>query len=145
MADGTYMPKVYRKQGGDEFVVASGGKITVESGGSVEFAGVPAVPGTSQELTASGAVTTGVQSLELNHATVVVAATMVATEHPGFFYVVDTSASGTAAHTVTLTGGTWDGTNTVATFNAPAESLLVFFDAAGNGRIILNTGSVALS
>jgi len=35
MADGTYQPKTYRKQGGDEFVVASGGTITVESGGAV--------------------------------------------------------------------------------------------------------------
>lgn len=30
-----YQPKTYRKQGGDEFVVASGGKITVESGGMI--------------------------------------------------------------------------------------------------------------
>lgn len=30
MADATYGPKVYRKQGGDELVVASGGKITHE-------------------------------------------------------------------------------------------------------------------
>lgn len=35
MADATYSPKVYRKQGGDELVVASGGIITVESGGSI--------------------------------------------------------------------------------------------------------------
>lgn len=35
MPDGTYQPKVYRKQGGDELVVASGGKITVESGGLI--------------------------------------------------------------------------------------------------------------
>ena len=35
MADATYSPKVYRKQGGDELVVASGGLITVESGGQV--------------------------------------------------------------------------------------------------------------
>lgn len=34
MPDGTYGPKVYRKQGGDELVVASGGTITVESGGA---------------------------------------------------------------------------------------------------------------
>ncbi|MAZ17892.1 MAG: hypothetical protein CL535_16375 [Ahrensia sp.] len=32
MADATYTPKVYRKQGGDEFVVASGGTFTLESG-----------------------------------------------------------------------------------------------------------------
>ena len=42
MADGTYMPKVYRKQGGDEFVVASGGKINVESGGQIVADGTQA-------------------------------------------------------------------------------------------------------
>jgi len=40
MTDATYQPKVYRKQGGDELVVASGGAITVESGGSLTVAGV---------------------------------------------------------------------------------------------------------
>ena len=35
MADATYQPKVYRKQGGDEQVVASGGTVTVESGGTI--------------------------------------------------------------------------------------------------------------
>jgi ABC-type iron transport system FetAB permease component len=37
MSDATYRPKVYRKQGGDELVVASGGVITVESGGSIAY------------------------------------------------------------------------------------------------------------
>lgn len=32
----SYQPKVYKKAGGDELVVASGGKITVEAGGSIE-------------------------------------------------------------------------------------------------------------
>jgi len=36
MADGSYLPLVYRKQGGDILVVASGGKITVESGGTID-------------------------------------------------------------------------------------------------------------
>jgi hypothetical protein len=31
--------KVYFEQGGDELVVANGGKITVESGGTVDFEG----------------------------------------------------------------------------------------------------------
>jgi len=35
MADATYQPLVYRKQGGDELVVASGGKITIEAGGKI--------------------------------------------------------------------------------------------------------------
>jgi hypothetical protein len=34
---GLYQPKVYRKDGGDTLVVASGGKITVESGGGIIF------------------------------------------------------------------------------------------------------------
>ncbi len=37
MADATYQSKVYRKQGGDEIVVADGGKITVESGGEIDL------------------------------------------------------------------------------------------------------------
>ena len=36
MADATYQPKVYRKQGGAEFVVANSGYMTVESGGQVD-------------------------------------------------------------------------------------------------------------
>ena len=35
MPDATYGQKVYRKQGGDELVVANGGKITVEAGGKI--------------------------------------------------------------------------------------------------------------
>lgn len=35
MPDLTYGPKVYKKQPGDELVVASGGKITVEAGGKI--------------------------------------------------------------------------------------------------------------
>lgn len=34
----SYQPKTYRKEGGDEFVVASGGAITVESGGALTVA-----------------------------------------------------------------------------------------------------------
>ena len=33
----TYLPKTYRKQGGDTFVVASGGNIDVETGGRITF------------------------------------------------------------------------------------------------------------
>jgi hypothetical protein len=31
----SYAPKVYRKQGGNEMVVASGGKVTIDAGGKV--------------------------------------------------------------------------------------------------------------
>ena len=101
---------------------------------------------TSQELTVSGAVNPGVSSVELNHATVVVAATIADSKaHQGLFVVKDTSASGTAAHTLTLTAGTFDGTNSVATLNAPNEALVVWFDSSGDGTIVENVGTVALS
>lgn len=38
MADTSYQPKVYHKQGGNELVVASGGVITVETGGAISVA-----------------------------------------------------------------------------------------------------------
>ena len=156
----SYQPKVYRKQGGDELVVASGGSIDIESGGSLELAGT-AISATAAELnnaadvsgrvqevtaTAGGTIAAGVQSVELNHATVIAAATIAdAANHPGLFVVKDTSASGTAAHTLTLTAGTFNGTNNVATLNAPDECLIVYFDSAGNGTIVENVGTVALS
>lgn len=100
----------------------------------------------AEEHTATGAVTAGVSLVTLNHATVAADCTIAdAANHPGFFAVVNTSASGTAAHTLTLTAGTFDGTNNKATLNAPAESLLVFFGSDGNGTIIVNTGSVGLA
>lgn len=104
------------------------------------------VSGRVQELTVTGAVTAGVQSVELNHATVAVAATIAdSTNHQGLLVVKDTSASGTAAHTLTLTAGTFDGTNNKATLNAPNECLIVYIDSAGDGTIVENVGAVALA
>jgi len=40
MVDATYQPKVYKKSGGNELVCASGGAITIESGGTLTVAGV---------------------------------------------------------------------------------------------------------
>ncbi|MBR1230213.1 hypothetical protein JQ600_35550 [Bradyrhizobium sp. AUGA SZCCT0176] len=45
MVDATYQPLVYRKQGGNELVVASGGVITVETGGSIIANGVEVANG----------------------------------------------------------------------------------------------------
>ena len=164
----SYQPKTYREQGGDRFVIASGGsadvesggEIDIESGGSLKLAGT-AISATAAEInnaadasarvqevtvTAGGTITAGVQSVELNHATVIAAATIAdASNHKGLFVVKDTSASGTAAHTLTLTAGTFNGTNNVATLNAAAECLIVYFDSAGAGTIVENVGGVALS
>jgi hypothetical protein len=96
------------------------------------------------ELTATAAVPSTVRVLELNHATVVIAATYTVVPNT-LFIVKDTSATGTAAHTLTLSGGTFNGTNTVATLNARDEALVIWFDSAGRGSVIVNLGSVALS
>lgn len=98
----------------------------------------------TKELTASGAIPAGTQATELNHASVVIAATY--TVEPNTIRIFkDTSATGTALHTVTLTGGTFNGTNTIATFNARDDFIMVHFDSAGRGSVIANVGSVAFS
>ena len=53
MPDTTYTTKVYLKQGGDELVVASGGKINIESGGKIVVAGTQgaALPAQSTSIT----------------------------------------------------------------------------------------------
>lgn len=58
MADATYQPKVYRKQGGDVQVVASGGSIDVESGGKIVAAGTQAANVAS--ITTTGTFSTGI-------------------------------------------------------------------------------------
>lgn len=42
MADVTVLSKVYNKQGGDELVVASGGTINIETGGTITANGTQA-------------------------------------------------------------------------------------------------------
>jgi flagellar capping protein FliD len=99
-----------------------------------------------QALTASGAITAGVQSIQLAHNSTVIASTIASlVNHPGLLVIKNTSASGTAAHTVTVTTGTLNGTNKVATLNAPGEALVIYVDSAGNGTLIANIGEVALS
>ena len=44
-------------------------------------------------------------------------------------FITNVSGSGSAAHTVTLASGTFDGTNNKATLNAPGETLHVWFDS----------------
>ena len=56
MSDNTYQAKVYEKQGGDELVVASGGKITVEAGGEIDVSAGTLTHGTNA--IANAAVTT---------------------------------------------------------------------------------------
>lgn len=48
MADTTYGPKVYLKQGGDEIVVASGGVLNIETGGIIKANGTQGAALTTQ-------------------------------------------------------------------------------------------------
>lgn len=133
---------------GDEVILSFGrtdrnGSYNLTIGPDANQAAPGTVSENYQELTASGAVTEGVQSVELNHASVVIAATM--TPRPGMFVVKDTSATGTAAHTLTLNAGSFNGTATVATLNARDEMLVVYFDSELRGQVIANVGAVALS
>lgn len=100
-----------------------------------------------QTLTASGAITVGKHGVvQLNHDTVIIAATLAAPAAGYDLIIVDNSAAGTAAHTVTLPAGvTWDGTNNTATLNAPGEALHVVALSATRWFILENIGSVALS
>ena len=115
---------------------------TVTHSKATHFSGVMA---NVQELTVSGIVKPGINFLELNHATVVIAATIADAKNHQFLMVKDTSATGTAAHTVTLASGTWNGSHTIMTMNALNEAVLVVFDSAGNGTIIVNVDTVTFS
>jgi hypothetical protein len=99
-----------------------------------------------QALTASGAITIDSGTVTLAHASVIIAATLDAPTAGDELLIVNRSASGTAAHTVTLPSGvTWDGTNNTATLDAPNEALFVRALSATRWFIIANLGSVALS
>ncbi|GIL09283.1 MAG: hypothetical protein BroJett033_7940 [Chloroflexota bacterium] len=116
--------------------------------GSVALAGVlsGAVRQPVQELTATGAITVTSGAALLNHNSTVIAATKAAPTAGDVLFVINTSASGTAAHTVTLpTGVTWDGTNRVATLNAPGEALLAIAVSATRFFVVANVGNVAFS
>jgi hypothetical protein len=98
-------------------------------------------------VTAPAAIPSTVRIIELNHASTAIEKT-IATLVPyanSFLIIKNTSASGTAAHKVTVTTGTLDGTNKVATLDAPKECLVLFIDSAGNGTIVVNVGTVGLA
>jgi len=122
------------------------GGTTMSFVSAVTTGGAASISGGSQNLGTAGAavVTPGIQTVTISQATQVTATIAEAGLHAGLF-TVEQTGSGTAGHTLTLTSGTFDGTNNTATLNAVNEKLVVLFDDAGNGTIIVNTGAVALS
>ena len=105
------------------------------------------VSGRVQELTASGDVTAGIQSVELNHTSVTIAAVIAdSANHQGLFHAKATTEPGVGGdHTLTLTSGTFDGSNNVVTFADIGDACLIYFDSAGNGVIVENIGTVTFS
>ena len=97
------------------------------------------------QLTADGAIPITARYVELDHISVVVAATMAAPPTNCLMFFKNTSASGTIAHTVTLTGGTFDGSGTIITLDAPGEMIGIYFDSAGDGTEVANVGTVVVS
>lgn len=80
----SYQTKVYRKQGGDELVVASGGKIVIESGGDIENpANAIDVTNAASGTGATGAGGTGATGAEGTGATGATAGTNVAEQRCG--------------------------------------------------------------
>jgi hypothetical protein len=123
-------------KGGAEIV----GGITGDLTGNV----VGQVRNSVQTLTASGAITLDSGVVLLNHATVAIAATLDAPTAGDELFIIDSSASGTAAHTVTAPSGvTFDGTNRRATLNAPGEALHLVAISSTRWFIMENIGSVA--
>ena len=92
----------------------------------------------------SGAISASVSFVTLNSATPACAMT-IAAPAAGRLLVITQIDSGTAGHTVTLTAGTYDGTTTIATFNALGKSLVLFGVSATRFLIVANVGSVGLS
>jgi len=133
------------KMSDDEAVVA----YARDAGVTVRVAGIEedeVGSGRVQELIVTGAVTSGVTSIELNHIDTIIEATIAdLSNHAGFLMIKDTSATGTAAHTVTATAGTFNGTNNILTLNALNEAILIWVDSAGNGTVIENVDTVAVS
>jgi hypothetical protein len=136
---------------GDQMLVVNTttNAVTIVTVAVVTAGGAASIGGGTFEVTATagGTVPKGTKILELNHASVIAAATIAdAADHAGLFIVTNTSATGTAAHTLTLTAGTFNSTgDNVATLNALDEALVVWFDDAGNGTVISNEGAVALA
>jgi|DEB0MinimDraft_12_1074336.scaffolds.fasta_scaffold60111_2 hypothetical protein len=133
---------------GDQVIVTDSdtGGTVVTTVSAVTSGGAASVSGGTQDAPDAGAVviTPGIQVVTLTNATQITATIAEAALHAGIFSVKQ-AGTGTAGHTVTLTSGTWDGTNNTATLNAQNEQLVVLFDNGGNGTIIVNTGAVALS
>lgn len=99
----------------------------------------------SQDITTTGtAISSTVTHVQLDKSDGVLASTLAAPS-TGRLLIITQVDAGTSGHTVTLSSGTWDGTNPIATFNAKGETLVVLGLNAARFLVLVNLGSVAFS
>ena len=136
----TYGPKTYRKQGGDEFVVADGGSINIEAGGAMRLSVVSL--GTSQV----GTNITGFGVTTITASTTAPAYTLAAPEFIGqtcWINVVKNTSSGTAQVNSASTGIAFSSTGSNAlTFNA-LEGVMLVAPSTSAWRVALWGGTPA--
>ena len=126
----SYQPKVYKKAGGDELVVASGGSIDIESGGALKIGGV--------QVSASAAeINETILSLDIADGSAD-ADYFLVSPHAGAIskiYSVIDGPVGTADITITASIGTTPvtgGVVTIATANSAAGDVDVATPSAAN-------------
>jgi len=123
------------------------GNLTVT--GDLDVAGVLAGLGLDldvTEITSGGAATiSGKTGLVVLNKTTPKIEAVIAAPTPGQVLIITQVDGGTAGHTVTLSAGTWDGTNDVATLNAAGETLVVVGVSATRFLVLVNLGSVGFS
>lgn len=134
MADASYNSKVYMKQGGDELVVASGGKITVEAGGSVQGVGT-----LGNINVAGGTLAIPVTHAHVSKTTGGVEALTLANGTPGQILTITLVVDGGDG---TLTPATKTGFVTIVFADAKDSAALRFVDSTV-GWVLLGTAGVA--
>jgi len=102
---------------------------------------VPGMNFVPQSLTGDGAIVAKATLVTLNKAAGLAAT--IAAPAAGRFLIIAQIGAGT--HTVTLTAGTWEGTNDVANFNADGDALVVVGISATRFIVLSNAGSVTFN
>ena len=92
--------------------------------------------------TGNGDLLPGPKGVEFRSSTARAATIADFADHEGIFSIRCATAPGAGSHTVTLTSGTFNGTNNVASLNATTDHLIVSVDSSGTGTVIANNGVV---
>lgn len=151
-----YSPKCYRERGGDRWVIASGGELDIEAGGSFEIGGVPVtataaelndndLSAQTQAITAAGAISLDARFVNITGpAASTYAVTLAAPTRPGILKVIEmTATTATNAVTLALTNVVGGSAATSASFDAAGETLVLVSRSAK--WVVLKEVGVTLS